>query len=302
MAPPRDAPTTSDLLALKNRLIPLATELGRYASRLRRDADAGGDDLGIRTKLGPGDLVTFADGEVQRRLVAALTQMLPGSGFVGEEDGLDRGDPEGATWVLDPIDGTHNYVRGYPGFCVSIGLVVAHEPVVGVIYDAAEDAVVWAVAGQGCWRGDRRLRTDGPQRPFAEALIATNVTSAQTDRPQREAFAAELTRSSAGFRSSGSACRDFVHLVSGRTDLFWQFGLSSWDVAAGTVLVREAGGEVRFVGAPRDWVRAGGLSVFAGRPEAVAEAVRRAEAAGALDEGSAAAPCGEGHSSTSANP
>ncbi|MEX2501364.1 MAG: inositol monophosphatase family protein [Trueperaceae bacterium] len=277
----RSDPSPSELLTLKNRLVPLAMELGRWARRTRRAAADGDEDLGVTTKQGPGDLVTFADAEVQRRLVAALTQLLPGSGFVGEEEGLDRGRPDGPTWVIDPIDGTHNFVRNYPGFCVSIALVVGFEPVLGVIYDAAEDDVVWAVRGEGCWRGVRRLRFGPETTDLAHALVATNVTGAQVGHPGRERFFTAMAAGAAGVRASGSACRDFVHLVEGRTDLFWQFGLSAWDVAAGALLVREAGGVARFEGVPRDWVRAGAIDAFAGRPERVEDAVALARELGA---------------------
>jgi myo-inositol-1(or 4)-monophosphatase len=268
------------LHALKDVAGAHARALGRWATAFAAQVSAGDGDLGQTTKTSPGDMVTFADAEVQRRLVVALREAAPEIGFVGEE-GLDESVPGAPTWVIDPIDGTHNFVRGYPGFCVSVGLVVDDEVVLGVIYDASEDAVYWAVRGGGAWREAERL-TRGEAHAMSHALISSNFTAASARSPRDQAVFAELARRSAGVRSSGAACRDFCHFAAGRTDLFWQFGLKAWDVAAGVVLVRESGGAFAFAGAPTDWVRAPGLTVFAGEPGLVDEALS-VLAAGASD-------------------
>lgn len=267
------------LLRYKDHVVEQARTLGRWARDYARAARSGDADLGVTSKTSPGDVVTFADAEVQRRLVETLSALAPAIGFVGEE-GLDRATPGAPTWVIDPIDGTHNYVRGYPGFCVSIGLVVAGESVLGVIYDEVEDAVYWAVRGHGAWRDEQRLRRSAP-RAMAHALIGTNFTadSARSDRDQRVFI--ELSRRSAGVRASGAACRDFCHLAAGRSDLFWQFGLKAWDVAAGIVIAREAGCEVAFIDAPSDWLQADGLATFVGEADLVAEALQVVAAASA---------------------
>lgn len=259
------------LLELKDHVVLRARELGHWARDFARRARTGDADLGVSSKTSPGDVVTIADAEVQRRLVEGLHAVAPEIGVVGEE-GLDASEPGAPTWVIDPIDGTHNYVRGYPGFCVSIGLVVGGESVLGVIYDEVDDAVYWAVRGHGAWRDDERLRR-GPARDMANALIGTNFTadSARSDRDQR--VFVELSRLSAGVRASGAACRDFCHLASGRSDLFWQFGLKAWDVAAGIVIAREAGCTATFAAAPTDWVRADGLDTFVGEEALVREAL-----------------------------
>jgi len=273
-APP-DPPAAFDrdrLLALKDVAAGHARELGHWARDFAERARAGDGDLEVSSKTSPGDVVTFADAEVQRRLVAALGAAAPGVGFVGEE-GLDASVPGAPTWVIDPIDGTHNFVRGYPGFCVSIGLVVDGDSVLGVIWDSVDDAVYWAVRGGGAWRDDTRLRRPEP-RPLEQALVGTNFTSTSARSAVDQAVFYEIVRRAAGVRESGACCRDFCHFVSGRTDLFWQFELKSWDVAAGVCLVREAGGAVVLGDAPDDWVRAPGLSLFAGEPALVDEAER----------------------------
>jgi myo-inositol-1(or 4)-monophosphatase len=259
------------LLVLKEAVVPLARDLGHWARDFAERARAGDGDLGVSAKTTPGDVVTFADAEVQRRLVTALRELAPEIGFVGEE-GLDASTPGAPTWVLDPIDGTHNYVRGYPGFCVSIGLVVDGESVLGVIYESVDDAVYAAVRGGGAWRDGERLSRP-PQRPLEGALIGSNFTAESDASAAAPRVFPKLARRAAGVRSSGAACHDWCLLASGRSDLFWQFGLKSWDVAAGAVLVREAGGVVTFADAPTDWVRAPGLAVFAGQPGLVDEAI-----------------------------
>jgi myo-inositol-1(or 4)-monophosphatase len=262
---------TDRLLELKDVVGAHARAAGRWAAGFAARARAGDGDLGQTTKTTPGDMVTFGDAEVQRRLAVALREAAPEVGMVGEE-GLDEAEPGAPTWVIDPIDGTHNFVRGYPGFCVSVGLVVDDEAVLGVIYDADEDAVYWAVRGGGAWRDAERLAR-GPTRPLSHALVGTNFTAASARSPRDQAVFAELARRSAGVRSSGAACRDFCHFAAGRTDLFWQFGLKAWDVAAGIVIVREAGGAFVFADAPPDWLRAPGLAAFAGEQALVEEAL-----------------------------
>lgn len=262
---------TDRLIALKDVVGAHARASGRWAAGFAARARAGDGDLGQTTKTTPGDMVTFGDAEVQRRLVTALRAAAPEVGFVGEE-GLDESEPGAPTWVIDPIDGTHNFVRGYPSFCVSVGLAVADEVLLGVIYDAGEDAVYWAVRGGGAWRDAERLER-GPARAMSHALIGTNFTASSARSARDQAVFAELARRSAGVRSSGAACRDFCHLAAGRSDLFWQFGLKAWDVAAGILLVREAGGTFTFADAPADWLRAPGLAAFAGEHALVEEAL-----------------------------
>jgi myo-inositol-1(or 4)-monophosphatase len=266
--------TLDALLAAKDVVVPLARDLGRFAAQESAAFRRGEGDLGVHAKTSPGDVVTIVDEEVQRRLAAALRSAFPGYGFVGEE-GLDEGDHGAPTWVVDPIDGTHNFVRDYPGFCVSVGLVERGVSVLGVIYDSVDGEVSWAVRGGGAWREGRRLQTR-PVAALSHALVTTNVTAESAADPLHREVFWEIAGHAAGIRASGSACRDFCLVASGRLDLFWQLGLRAWDVAAGIVLVQEAGGVVAFAGAPRDWVRAGPLALFAGAPALVADAKARA--------------------------
>jgi len=263
------------LLAIKEEVVRLAREVGRWARERSDRHHAGTQAFDVSVKTVPGDVVTEVDVEGQRRIAERLRAGFPGFGLLGEE-GLSEVDERTPTWVIDPIDGTHNFVRGYPGFCVSIGLVEENESVLGVIYDAGLDTVYWAVKGGGAWREAERVRlTD---RAVRDALITTNFTDASAGNLGHRDFFVELAGRSSGVRASGSACRDLCFVADGRVDLFWQFGLRAWDVAAGIALVREAGGEVRFLGGgDRTWLQGGRIDVVAGAPSPVAEAMALAE-------------------------
>ena len=129
--------TTSDLLDIKDHVARTARELGRWAQDQSARHHRGEDGVEVGTKTSPGDMVTSVDLHVQERLVQELTAAYPTFGFLGEEAHLSHFDDTNPVWIIDPVDGTHNFVRAYPGFCVSVGLVHGGESLVGVIYDAA---------------------------------------------------------------------------------------------------------------------------------------------------------------------
>lgn len=283
MTPPLPPLTSAQLGAIKDLVVPLAAEVGRWARRRQLDHHAGREDLGVSTKTSPGDVVTLVDVESQRRLAAALKEAHPGFGLLGEE-GLWEAGGGAPVWVIDPIDGTHNFVRDYPGFCVSVGLVQGGESVLGVIYDSASDSVYWAYHGGGAWHEDRRLRL-AQDRPLSHALITTNFTEPMREDGRLAEFFGRVSGGSAGVRASGSAARDLCFVADGRVDLFWQFGLAAWDVAAGAVIVREAGGVFELWGRPADWLTAKRISVVAGTPRVVAEVGEVARGLGLLEGG-----------------
>lgn len=262
------------LLQIKEQVATLAREVGRWAKGRHDLHHLGRSQLAVSVKSVPGDVVTEVDVEAQRRIVQELQELYPDFGLLGEEDlsQLAEAERTGAPiWVIDPVDGTHNFVKGYPSFCVSIGLVVARRSVLGVIYDAGTDAIYWAVRGEGAWREDTRLRlTPGP---LAQALIATNFTPVSRGHTGHRDFFVGLAERSAGVRASGSACRDFCLVAEGSVDLFWQFGLRAWDVAAGMVLVSEAGAEVRILNPEHDWLTGGSIDMVVAAPALVDEAL-----------------------------
>lgn len=262
--------TRAELLAIKDVVVPLAEEVGRWAKAECEAHYRGQADVSVSSKTSPGDVVTRVDYESQRRIAEALGAAYPGFGLLGEENGLAEFDDGAPVWVIDPIDGTHNFVRSYPAFCVSIGLVQGGESVLGVIYHAADDEATWAVTGAGAWRGGVRLQRED-DRPLSHALVTTNFTPSMLEVPAQTTFFERVAAASAGVRASGSCCRDFCFVADGRVDLFWQFGLSPWDVAAGMVIAREAGGACEVWQGGEDWLRSK-VTVAAGTRHAVADA------------------------------
>ncbi|HEX7039540.1 MAG TPA: inositol monophosphatase family protein [Trueperaceae bacterium] len=306
----------ADLWEPKEAAVRLAAELGRWARERSDEHFAGGGSLGVSSKSSPGDFVTSVDLAVQERLVAALTAAFPGFGLLGEEAGLSRVETDEPVWVIDPIDGTHNFLRNYPGFCVSIGLVHRGRPVLGAIYESSSDAVSWAVAGGGAWRepaeavlaraqGAARRSTSFSGPPSGEsaerlrvsthrrlelALLTSGFTNAAANDAATMAVFGDLLRSAAGCRLSGSACRDLSLVASGRVDVFFQHGISPWDVAAGAVIVEEAGGRVHLELSGPDLTRSGPLNVFAGAPGVLEEVLDRRRAVLEAFGASAAVP------------
>ena len=267
--------TQARLHEIKDLVLHLAREVGQWAKG-RHDLHHGGQGrLAVNVKSVPGDVVTEVDLEAQRRIAQELQDLFPDFGLLGEEDLLEVGDKHrsGAPiWVIDPIDGTHNFVKGYPSFCVSIGLVQGGESVLGVIYDAASDSVYWAVTGQGAWNEERRLSLT--PRSLAHALIGTNFTPVSRGNAGHRDFFVALAENCAGVRASGSACRDFCLIAEGNLDLFWQFGLRAWDVAAGAVLVREAGAAVHVLNPGANWLAGGPIDMVVAAPSLVEEALQ----------------------------
>ena len=163
-------------------------------------------------------------------------------------------------------------MRNYPGFCVSVGLVHGGRSVLGVIFDSATDHTYWAYRGGGSWQGERRLKVSN-KTELATSLITTGFTreSAINDR-HLEDFRT-LNGNAAGCRVSGSACRDLCFVSSGRIDLYWQHGISPWDVAAGLVMVEEAGGLVHLETGGGNLLESRSLTIFAGNPVVLEQAL-----------------------------
>jgi myo-inositol-1(or 4)-monophosphatase len=173
-----------------------------------------------------------------------LSKARPGYGFLMEERGAVEGTDKTHRWLVDPLDGTSNFLHGIPHFAVSIGLEREGLLVAGVVYNVARDELFWAEKGAGAYLNDKRLRVAG-RGDMRDALFATGTPF--HGKPGHDVFLAEVERvisSTAGVRRFGSAALDLAYVAAGRFDGFWERGLSIWDIAAGAVLVREAGGVV----------------------------------------------------------
>ncbi len=210
-------------------------------------------DLGeIRSKSSLSDLVTDVDIAAGLATVRSILTTLPDARFVIEEDelhelaGATRGTlDDSEVWVIDPLDGTTSYVHGYPNYSVSVALLRDGVPVVGAVYNAALGEMNSAAIGLGAYRDDQRLQTMSADK-VAEALLITGFPydrGAPLDR-QLAALAAFLRAPVHGIRRDGSAALDCSHVAGGRADGYWEFTLFPWDVAAGIVILREAGAVV----------------------------------------------------------
>jgi len=208
---------------------------------------------------GRHDFVTETDRGAERLISAVLTRDVPGSTVVGEELSPAAARSNDVVWIVDPLDGTTNFLHGYPQYAVSIGFVVRGVLSAGVIHDVARDVVYWGAAGHGAWQGERRLAVSTLTEP-KHALIGTGFPFKQLDGVERylRQLAAVMAASS-GIRRAGSAALDLVDVASGQFDAFWELTLAPWDVAAGVVLVREAGGSVTTLDGSDDVLQHGSI-------------------------------------------
>ncbi len=198
---------------------------------------------------GPGDFVSQADLRAEQTLREDLAKARPGFAFLMEESGA-HGDADWEwRWVVDPLDGTTNFLHGIPHWAISVGIEKRisedkTEVMAGVVYNPASDELFWAEKGMGAFLNDKRLRVSG-RRDMREALFATGIPFAAT--PRKAEFAHALVRlmpQVSGIRRFGSAALDLAWTAAGRYDGYWELGLNKWDIAAGLILLREAGGIV----------------------------------------------------------
>ncbi len=196
------------------------------------------------SRKGPGDFVTAADLRAEQVLYDELAKARHGYGFIMEERGVVEGPDKSHIWIVDPLDGTMNFMHGIPHFAVSIGLQREDELVAGLVYNPANGDVFTAEKGKGAFLNDRRIRV-AARSNLEECVIVTGIP--HRGRPNHESYLQSLGRIMAqvsGIRRSGSAALDLAWLAAGRYDGFWELNLGPWDMAAGLVLVREAGGFV----------------------------------------------------------
>ena len=236
-------------LRLSPHMTVMQNAANKAAKRLLRDF-AEVEQLQVSVK-GPGDFVSQADLRAEATIKDELNKARPGFAFLMEESGMS-GSPNWAwRWVVDPLDGTSNFLHGIPHWCISIALERrlpdgGSEIMAGMIYNPVPDELFWAEKGGGAFLNERRLRVSG-RREFKDALLATGIPFAVVPAPRRLAFARTLgvlMPQVAGIRRFGAAALDMAWVAAGRYDGYWELGLKPWDMAAGLLIVREAGGFV----------------------------------------------------------
>lgn len=197
---------------------------------------------------GPSDFVSQADLRAEESLRVDLGKARPGFAFLMEESGEHGAKDWEWRWVVDPLDGTTNFLHGIPHWAISVGIEKRTESgselVAGVVYSPAQDELFWAEKGIGAFLNDKRLRVSA-RKDIAEAVFATGIPFASIPRKAEfSAIATALMPQVAGIRRFGSAALDLAWTAAGRYDGYWELGLNKWDIAAGLVLLREAGGFV----------------------------------------------------------
>ena len=228
-------------------LITVMTRAARKAApRLRRDFGEV-EQLQVSRK-GPADFVSMADKRAEQTLVEELRNARPDWGLLVEESGVIKGDPMKPRWIVDPLDGTTNFLHGVPHFAISIavedprGAGGRPEITQGLVYQPLTDETFWAEKGSGAWLHDRRLRVSS-RRDLSESLIGTGMPHCgRGDVASWSKIFAAIAPEVSGVRRFGSAALDLAWVAAGRMDGFWEDDLDIWDTAAGIVLIKEAGG------------------------------------------------------------
>ncbi len=198
------------------------------------------ENLQVSTK-GPGDFVSRADRQAEQTIREELLHARPSYGFVGEEGKEIAGEDPTRRWIVDPLDGTTNFLHGLPHWAVSIALEHKGAIIAGVVYDPVKDEMFYAEKGTGAWMNESRIRVSARHR-MIECIFATGLPFAgRADLPLTLQDLARLLPSCAGVRRFGAASLDLAYVAAGRYDGFWERRLQAWDMAAGLIIAREAG-------------------------------------------------------------
>lgn len=226
------------------------TELERLAVRLAAEAaEIHRRGLGaihdIATKSSATDMVTEIDREAERHIVAGIRRERPGDAILAEEETHDRGS-SGVRWVVDPLDGTTNYIYGYPAYAVSIGVEIDGMATVGVVHDSARGEVFVGVRGRGATLDGRSLRVR-QHADLSTALLATGFLASREQRARLGVVAAHVLPRVRDLRRGGSAAIDLCAVACGRVDAYYEVGLGEWDYSGGAIIAAAAGAEVRTI-------------------------------------------------------
>lgn len=233
----------------------------------------GKKDLKTYHKTSADDLVTEVDELSEKYLLEAIGSFYPGHGFLSEESGASNSEAE-YLWIIDPLDGTTNFAQGIPIFAVSVALQFRGETVLGAIYQPLLGEMFTALKGRGAWLNGQRIEVSA-KSDLAKSILATGFPyDKATHRENNAAYFAYFVPRVRGLRRLGAAAYDLACVAAGRFDGFWELNLSPWDVAAGILLVAEAGGKVEFL-------QKRGISLVAGNKvicDKVMEAINKVDA------------------------
>jgi len=224
-------------------MLNIAIKAARRAGSIINRAALEGGALEVKAK-NKNDFVTQVDKAAEQAIIGVIHTAYPDHSILAEESGDTPGARAEYRWVIDPLDGTTNYIHGFPQYCVSIALEHRGVPTHGVVYDPGKNELFTASRGRGAFLDDRRMRVSKCTR-LQDALVGTGFPYKEVSR--LDLYMRQLRTmmtSSAGVRRAGAAALDLAYVAAGRLDAFWEMGLSRWDMAAGALLIQEAGGMV----------------------------------------------------------
>ncbi len=239
-------------------MLSIAVNAARRGGSVINRAALGGSALEVRAKQ-PNDFVTQVDKASERAIIEVIHKAYPDHAILAEESGHLPSERAEHRWVIDPLDGTTNFIHGFPQYCVSIAVQHRGSTTHAVVYDPAKNELFTSSRGGGAFLNDRRMRVTRCLL-LADALVGTGFPYKEFARIER--YMAQLRKmmgSSAGVRRAGAAALDLAYVAAGRLDAFWEMGLSPWDMAAGALLVQEAGGLVGDFAGDQDFLESGDI-------------------------------------------
>ncbi len=244
----------------------IAVKAARRAASIINRASLQLELVAVQSKS-PNDFVTEIDRAAEAAIIDVLRETYPQHGILAEESG-ETGQGE-YQWIIDPLDGTTNFIHGFPQYAISIALARNGVLEQAVVFDPTRNELFTATKGAGAFLNDRRIRVSKRTR-LNESLVGTGFPFREFDHVEPYlAIFRELTQKTAGIRRPGAAALDLAYVASGRLDGFWEFGLKPWDMAAGTLLIQEAGGLVSDLAGESDFLASG--NVVAGAPKVFAQ-------------------------------
>jgi myo-inositol-1(or 4)-monophosphatase len=239
-------------------MLNIAVRAARKAGSIINRAALGGESLKVKAKQA-NDFVTQVDQAAEEAIIGIVRHAYPEHGFLAEESGRTEGKAD-YVWIIDPLDGTTNFIHGFPQYCVSIGVQHRGSLTHAVIYDPTKNELFTASKGGGAFLNDRRIRVSKCLK-LQDALVGTGFPFREITRIDLYVRQLKtLMTGSSGVRRAGAAALDLAYVACGRLDAFWELGLSPWDMAAGALLIQEAGGLVGDLKGEADYLERGEIA------------------------------------------
>ena len=247
-------------MALKTPIINIMTKAAYKAGNILIKDFREVENLQV-SKKGIGDFVTSADLNSENTIIKVLQKAYPEIKIISEETNPDiKFNKYEKKWIIDPLDGTLNFLHGLPHFAISIALMIKEEIISGIIYDPIKDELFWAEKGVGAFLNDKRIRVSG-RNQLKDALVSTGIPwkGMESSHKNYLKILENIMKNSSGIRRYGAAALDLAYVAAGRYDAFWEFNLKTWDIAAGSLLVKEAGGYVGNINKNENYLYTGNI-------------------------------------------